>query len=101
VQNPSAQGWRTSGTPASSIFPGGFRRPSGLTFDDDGNMYVVEARNHRIQKFNANGISEGWIGFNRNNFQNTAGFTNHLVEAEPSQYPGSFDTPMGIEFHSA
>lgn len=30
-------------------------RPCGIAFDDDGNMLVVDGRNHRVQKFNAAG----------------------------------------------
>jgi len=34
---------------------GQFNEPSGLTFDKDGNVYVADAVNGRIQKFDSNG----------------------------------------------
>ena len=45
--------------------PGQFQSPSGVTLDRDGNILVVDAGNHRIQKFTANGkfiVSDGRKG---------------------------------------
>ncbi len=35
--------------------PGQLDRPSGISFDLDGNMLVVDAQNHRVQKFTRSG----------------------------------------------
>ncbi len=35
--------------------PGELDRPSGIAWDGDGNMLVVDTRNHRVQKFTASG----------------------------------------------
>jgi tripartite motif-containing protein 71 len=35
---------------------GQFNSPWGITVDSDGNVYVVDNFNHRIQKFSSKGI---------------------------------------------
>ena len=40
-------GWGTAGTGA-----GEFNEPRGVALDDDGNVYVVDSANDRVQKFN-------------------------------------------------
>ena len=35
--------------------PGQLDGPSGIAFDADDNLYVVESRNHRVQKFTKDG----------------------------------------------
>jgi sugar lactone lactonase YvrE len=35
--------------------PGQFQAPHGLAFDSHGHLYVVDAYNHRVQKFAVNG----------------------------------------------
>ena len=42
--------WGTSGTQVGQL--GG---PAGMRFDSDGHLYVVEGRNHRVQKFTKEG----------------------------------------------
>ena len=46
---------RRAATPASS------RPPAGIAFDGDGNLLVVDSRNHRVQKFTKDGqYLSGW-----------------------------------------
>ncbi|NLA80940.1 MAG: hypothetical protein GX853_09425 [Chloroflexi bacterium] len=40
---------------SSGEAPGQFSHPNGITIDDDGNVYVVDEHNHRIQKFDKHG----------------------------------------------
>ena len=42
--------WGTHGSD-----PGQLDRPSGICWDSDGNMLVVDTRNHRVQKFTSSG----------------------------------------------
>lgn len=44
---------RTIGGPGSE--PGRFRKPGGLAFDKDGNLWVADGGNHRIQVFGPDG----------------------------------------------
>ncbi|MHB8577582.1 MAG: flippase activity-associated protein Agl23, partial [Dehalococcoidia bacterium] len=37
------------------VAPGQFRRPTGLATDADGNIYVADSQNNRVQKFDRNG----------------------------------------------
>jgi sugar lactone lactonase YvrE len=36
--------------------------PQGLVLDSLGNLYVSDTQNHRISKFNASGLFQGWVG---------------------------------------
>ena len=64
------------GTPGSA--DGEIDRPSGLAFDQDDRLYVVDSRNHRVQVFTKDGkFLFNWGGYG-------AG-------------PGQFDTPWGID----
>lgn len=52
---------------------GFFDEPRGITIDDDGNVFVVDAGNNRVQKFTSNGTyvtQWGEIGSNNNQFNN-------------------------------
>ena len=42
--------WGTSGEE-----PGQFREPMGIAVDNEGNVYVADARNQRVQKFTPQG----------------------------------------------
>ena len=53
VFTPNGQMLRSFGTFGSDL--GQFRGPSGLTLDGEGNVLVADCRNHRIQKFTAQG----------------------------------------------
>jgi len=42
--------------------PGAFREPGGLTIDSQGNLYVTEVANHRVQKFDPDGNFLAQVG---------------------------------------
>ncbi len=55
-------GWCLGGMSEYGQANGGMRRPNGITYTG-GSLYVVDAENHRIAKYNAvTGSYEGWIG---------------------------------------
>jgi sugar lactone lactonase YvrE len=48
--------WGTFGSAESGgALPGSFNEPWGIAIDDDGNIYVADTWNHRIQKFSPEG----------------------------------------------
>jgi DNA-binding beta-propeller fold protein YncE len=57
--------------------PGKLNRPSGIAFDADENLWVVDTQNHRIQKFTKDGEYISSFG-------------------EQGSGPGQFDQPWGI-----
>ncbi len=50
------------GQPGSG--PGSFNEPAGLTIDSQGNLYVTDILNHRVQKFDAEGKFLAQVGGN-------------------------------------
>lgn len=55
---------------------GEFHGPEGLSFDKEGNLYVVDSGNHRVQKFNNRGkpiLAFGSKGRGKNFFMNPSG----------------------------
>jgi DNA-binding beta-propeller fold protein YncE len=74
---------RTSGEVIDTIGKRGaddgtFRMPTHLTIDDDGNLFVTDFLNFRVQKFDADG-----------NYIRTIG--------EPGDFPGAMPRPKGID----
>lgn len=61
--------------------PGFFNRPTDITTDNAGNIFVADTDNHRIQKFDKNCVFKGLRG----GFGNT---------------PGKFKNPTGITYNS-
>jgi sugar lactone lactonase YvrE len=55
-------GWCTGGTAASGTDDGMLGTPEGVTLDSNGNLYVADSANHRINKYNSVGAFQGWIG---------------------------------------
>ena len=55
-------GDRVLGQPGSD--PRSFSEPSGLTIDSEGNLYVADTFNHRIQKFDPEGNFLAEVGGN-------------------------------------
>jgi len=49
--------WGTAGNSA-----GQFLKPWGIAVDSSGNVYVADAYNYRIQKFDPNGVFIAWLG---------------------------------------
>ncbi len=41
---------------------GQFDAPDGIAFDSDGNIYVVDQNNNRVQKFNSSGVYQSQFG---------------------------------------
>ena len=63
------------GQPGSA--PGQLQGPSGLAFDSNDDLYVVDSGNNRVQKFSKHGeFIAAW--------------------GEPGTGPGQFDTPWGV-----
>ena len=50
---PGGEGWQVLAGPGTG--PGEFRGPHGVAFDAQGNLYVAEAGNHRIQNLSPDG----------------------------------------------
>lgn len=75
-----------------------FSSPSDITMDSAGNIWVADANNHRVKKYNSAGVLTGWIG--KGNL--TSGWHN-TGTGETSQ-PGSgnseFDTVTGVAVDS-
>jgi hypothetical protein len=58
-------GWHgpdSGSTGTSGSGDGQFKWPRGVAVDSEGNVYVADTDNHRIQKFNSDGGFLGWIG---------------------------------------
>ena len=66
----------TIGTQGES--EGAFRFPTHLAIDDDGNLFVTDFLNFRVQKFDADGKFVSTIG-------------------EPGDFPGAMPRPKGID----
>jgi hypothetical protein len=59
--------WATAGNPAEGCTNRSMKTPRGLEIDSNGNVYVADTGNQRIQKFQANAYWEGWVGEYDNN----------------------------------
>jgi len=62
-----------------------FHNPSGVAVDSSGNLYVADARNHRIRKITSGGVVTTLAGTGTAGFANGAGIT----EAQ-------FNRPTGV-----
>jgi sugar lactone lactonase YvrE len=68
-----------------------FNKPTGLTVDSQGNVYVADSENHRIRKITPAGVVSTVAG------SGTAGFANGAGTAAQFNYPyGIFRDSMGI-----
>ena len=59
---------------------GQFKLPTGVAFDDDNHLYVVDNSNHRVQKFNTRGeymLKFGSCGSSNGQLQHPVGITVH------------------------
>lgn len=56
------QGWAMTGKARESSSPGGFTQPHMVALDRDGNLYIADTGNHRIQKFSPDGTFLGMTG---------------------------------------
>ena len=85
---------KKSGEAIKSTDLGGFDQPHMVAVDNSGNIYVVEERNNRIQKFSASFDPLGWVGFNDASQGRVGWRLNHPPEASDSVF--GFDQPVSI-----
>ena len=89
---------KLTGTAERSVLLGGFDKPHMVTKDSEGNLYIVDQGNHRIQKFSPNYTPIGWIGFHPD--ENTySGWRTDLTPIKTDDMRG-FDNPVSIEIHN-
>jgi DNA-binding beta-propeller fold protein YncE len=62
-------GWQTGPAPASGSGDGSFKGPMDVAVDSDGDIYVDDRGNCRIQKWDGAGNFIGWIGGGINGWQ--------------------------------
>jgi DNA-binding beta-propeller fold protein YncE len=84
-----------SGSATMSSVPGGFNKPHMARTDSDGNIYVVESGNNRVQKLSPSGAFIGWIGA-----LSGGGTTDGWAiggTASASADPGGFNQPLSLQ----
>lgn len=96
TDNNLTSGWEMKGDSQKTTLPGGFDRVHSARVDEDGNIYIVDTWNHRIERFSSNGDFTGWIGARPDgtltNGWQTAG------EARSTNQPGGFNAPIALDF---
>lgn len=90
----STNGWTMTGKPRASATPGGFHQPHMTTTDNDGNLYVVDTGNHRVQKFSSAGVFLGWTGMQQSG--RPANDWLRVGSAESSSALGGFHRPTAV-----
>jgi len=88
---------------------GGFAFPRKMIFDSNDNVYVADAFNFRVQKFNSEGVFQGWLGGctsgancdvanqHSNGFSCTANTCFGLFQGNGD---GQLESPTGLAFDS-
>ncbi|MEZ5357621.1 MAG: NHL repeat-containing protein [Candidatus Zixiibacteriota bacterium] len=87
-------GFADSGSAQQSAAFGGLFKPHMIRTDAQGNFYVVESGNHRIQKFAPDGSFIGWLG-TYSNGQLTNGWATDGTAISSTQ-PGGFIAPVSL-----
>ena len=99
---PDTSSWMTdlSKSPDRSFRQGQFDHPNDIALDREGNLYVVDMGNHRIQKFSRSGNFLGWLGSIRKDrsFKSLQHFELN-GDSQLGISPGSFATPSAISIH--
>jgi hypothetical protein len=87
-------GWSAVGAAGSGYQDGAFYYPYDITVDiSTGDLYIADSRNHRVQKWTAAGVYQGWIGKGHTSFiQGVNG------APESGNQLGEFNTPKGVAF---
>ena len=87
-------GWQTGAAPITGNGDGQFNQPMGVALDSLGNIYVADKENHRVQKWDVNGVYVGWIG---------GGVDGWQIGAAPASGDGdgSFEFPMDLAVDSS
>ncbi len=94
------------GLSASSLSFSGATAAGGITFDASGNLWVADAGNNRILRFNATALASGASGPLADLVLGQSGFTvNSETSVTPAIVPaatsfGLIDSPTGIAFDS-
>jgi hypothetical protein len=65
-------GWQLGGAPAPGNGDGQFSFPGDVAWDTQGNLYVSDYVNNRVQKWTADGHYVGWIGGGSSGWQTGA-----------------------------
>ncbi len=103
LNNLGVAGWHEPGTDTRGVSGSGdgqFYFPRGIAVDSDGNVYVADTNNHRIQKYDAFGVFLGWWGLGDD------GITGwHIpgidVEGVYDTGDGQFRSPWGVDVDSS
>lgn len=85
-------GWHTTGRAKNSVQVGGFDTPTSFDFDADGNLYVIETTNSRLQKFRRDSGEVLWFGRVEDG---TPGWRTSGVSVIGSE-PGAFKYPYDV-----
>ena len=86
-------GWQTSGTASSGDGLAYFYSPWGVYIDSNGDIYVADTNNHRIDKWNSSGEAQGWIGGGNSGWQ-----TSGTASGSGLAY---FSAPWGVYIDSS
>lgn len=89
-------GWTMTGTARESAAPGGFHQPHMVAEDREGDLYIADTGNHRIQKFSSNGKFLGWTGGLENGAVTKAFMKNRSSIMGTSL--GMFNRPTAVTF---
>lgn len=89
-----SDGFKKEGVSVASANLGGFNKPHMLHVDSEGDIYVVEMGNNRIQRFASDGKFKGWIGVDGHGTV-ISGWA-MKGQSAASKKPGGFDEPTSI-----
>lgn len=90
--NVEAVGWRMQGLAGSGARLGALASPISFDFDANGNLYVVENKNCRVQKFASNGRAIAWFG---RSFDGAIGWQRGDASVSGNE-PGAFKFPSDV-----